>query len=465
MTKVTFRNGKPVMRDSKVGTGQACCCGGCHRCMIAGQRDCRYITEESCEECERQCFEVVQTECSGECPDGYQPDADYPPSISITVDSCWSPDSYSAEVDVAIGCGVILSATITSQYGTLAKLGRVAPTVTAAPTDAWYCTQGGSGAALSVTLEQGTDYCGFPFWYVASVAVIDGGSGYSLDCALVGFSVASGDTELSSAYAVIGEVDEDGAIVSVVVFSGGEYYRLDTSATPIVATPTITVDDHGYGSGAVIVPVIDTNTSSPTFGKITSLTIQDGGSGYRSVCYRTRAVASCDDCPTREEPEIGFCTSQGVCGSWETGPCEPCLCDVASSCPSPTVQNPCENIFPDYPWDCCSGECKQWQCYPGAKITIHFRKKVGCVDPNGILAGINEGEEFDVVFSGGYLQCQETGQFSGAPCQTEWTLSTGCVVSDFSFQPIGDGYSQQCETCYEFLGWESCRNDCSGNCA
>jgi hypothetical protein len=29
MTKITFQDGKPVMRDGKVGTGQGCCCDGC----------------------------------------------------------------------------------------------------------------------------------------------------------------------------------------------------------------------------------------------------------------------------------------------------------------------------------------------------------------------------------------------------------------------------------------------------
>ena len=29
MTLITFQDGQPVMRDGKVGTEQACCCGGC----------------------------------------------------------------------------------------------------------------------------------------------------------------------------------------------------------------------------------------------------------------------------------------------------------------------------------------------------------------------------------------------------------------------------------------------------
>lgn len=32
MTLITFQDGKPVMRDGKVGTGSACCCGGSGCC-------------------------------------------------------------------------------------------------------------------------------------------------------------------------------------------------------------------------------------------------------------------------------------------------------------------------------------------------------------------------------------------------------------------------------------------------
>ena len=36
MTLITFQNGKPVMRDGKVGTGQGCCCDGCCECACPG---------------------------------------------------------------------------------------------------------------------------------------------------------------------------------------------------------------------------------------------------------------------------------------------------------------------------------------------------------------------------------------------------------------------------------------------
>jgi hypothetical protein len=50
MTLITFQDGKPVLRDGKVGTEQACCCQ-CGRCIIDGEWDCRYATKAQCEEC------------------------------------------------------------------------------------------------------------------------------------------------------------------------------------------------------------------------------------------------------------------------------------------------------------------------------------------------------------------------------------------------------------------------------
>lgn len=50
MTAVTVQNGIIVVRDGKVGTEQECCCV-CERCMVGGEWDCRYTTQEACEQC------------------------------------------------------------------------------------------------------------------------------------------------------------------------------------------------------------------------------------------------------------------------------------------------------------------------------------------------------------------------------------------------------------------------------
>lgn len=332
MTLITFKDGKPVVRDGKVGAAQACCCG-CYACVKDGQVYCQYTTKAACEDCARtyQCYEVVQTQCDGTCPSGFGDTPEYVAPIIITHEGygCWGWGSYYGEAEAVIGCGEILSATITSQSGQLARLGRVAPTITAT-----LHISEGSGAVLGVTLEQSTDDCGRKVWSVVAVNVIDGGSGYVSDyTAYISFETAAGDSADFGGIAYP-EVDETGAIVNVYVENGGQYYREDPSATPDVASPTITIDDGLFGSGAVITPNIDTNTSSPTFGEITSLTVEDGGSGYRSLCSRTTEVTSCEDCPSHgPAPEFSSCTQTsavGACGTWqqvdcdETTPCPPC---------------------------------------------------------------------------------------------------------------------------------------------
>jgi hypothetical protein len=339
MTLITLKDGKPVVRDGKVGAAQACCCG-CSCCIIDGVCKCQYTTKAACEDCDRtyECYEVVQTQCDGTCPGGFGDTPGYVAPIIITHEGygCWGWGSYYGEAAAVIGCGEILSATITSQYGQLARLGRVAPTITAA-----LHISEGSGAVLGVTLEQSTDGCGRKVWSVVAVNVIDGGSGYGQDyAAYISFDTAAGDSVDFGGFAYP-EVDETGAIVNVYVENGGQYYREDPSATPDVASPTITIDDGLFGSGAVITPNIDTNTSSPTFGEITSLTVENGGSGYRALCSRTTEVTSCEDCPSHgPDPEFSLCTlisAEGACGTWQQVDCE----DVDPDAPC------CESCLPE----------------------------------------------------------------------------------------------------------------------
>jgi hypothetical protein len=472
MTLITFSDGKPVLRDSKVGTEEACCCG-CPRCIRNGEIDCTYKTEAACEECVRtySCYEKVQTQCDGECPAGTTPAGD-PPTLEIRgqTNGCYSWSM--ATASLTVGCGAILSATVTSGGYGFAQIGRVSPTVTAA------AGGDGSGAELSVTLEQYQDGCGFDCWRVASVAVTAAGTGYGTGDPVV-FAAASGDTESIAASGYI-EADNDGAATAVVVTAQGKYYREDSSVPAYIENVSVKVIGGGGGSGADIAVTIDDDPESPTFGEVTGLTVDDGGSGYVSLCERTRSVDDCDECPPLSSPESAEClvvTEDGPCGEWTLGlSCEPCHeCDTAADCPN--FQLPCEDTFPGSPYNCCevNGErtCKPWACYPGATITLQFRKKVGCVasgnDPDNVLGFVNEGEEFEVAISGGSMSdCSDTSDWSSAPCSTQWTLSTGCVVSDLTCDTStgpNPAATALCQSCYEFLGWSSCRNDCNGNCA
>jgi len=333
MTLITFQDGKAVLRDGKVGTGQGCCCdSGCPRCVRGGVWDCRYTTQESCEKCDRtySCYEKVQTQCDGDCPEGTTPAGDQPTlEIRGQTDGCywWSM----ATASVTVGCGVILSATLTEGGYGFARIGRVSPTVTAE------VGSEGTGAELDVTLEQYQDGCGFDYWRVASVAVTAAGSGYATYESVV-FTAANGDTEVAAAYGYV-EADEDGAVTAIIVTSQGEYYREDSSAPAYVEKISIKVIGGGGGSGADITATVDADPDSPTFGQVTGLTVANGGSGYVSLCESTRPVDACDECTPLSLPESAECivaSEEGPCGDWQTGH----SCD--EECPCPCGEEPVE---------------------------------------------------------------------------------------------------------------------------
>lgn len=188
----------------------------------------------------------------------------------------------------------------------------------------------GSGATLSVSLSTTYDPGG-DAWAVSSLGIEDGGSGYAIDDA-VSISVDDGEqAPYEAAYAYVSSVDENGAItgieigyggvyykddgiitsvtlyyggayykddgipVSVSVDGGGVYYREDSTEPPYVAEVTVGVYQQGptagTAAGAVITATVGSDPNNPaTFGKITALTIEDGGNNY--LAYEWLQVCS-----------------------------------------------------------------------------------------------------------------------------------------------------------------------------
>lgn len=168
-----------------------------------------------------------------------------------------------------------------------------APTITAT-----IASSGGSGATVSVAVEESPD--NFNRWRVASVTITNGGTGYAVGDALE-FSVdaAGGDIVDIPAYFEVASVNgsgavqsvstvdrglyynDDGVIASVSVGNAGSYFRDDASAPAIVFPVTVTATQYlpSAGTGGTLSATVDDDPASPTFGKVTGFSVS-GGSGY-----------------------------------------------------------------------------------------------------------------------------------------------------------------------------------------
>lgn len=168
----------------------------------------------------------------------------------------------------------------------------------------------GSGAELTVATA-GAD----GWWSVSSIEVESGGSGYSLYDS-VSITAVGAISNGEYIYAYVSSVGEDGEVTSVAfdgeiawyadggviesvtvtgggsyyhmtgvgsevtVENGGEYYVEDRESPACFAAVTIDAVSCG-GTGAVITPTIGSDPDdAETWGKILSLTIDDGGVDY-----------------------------------------------------------------------------------------------------------------------------------------------------------------------------------------
>lgn len=180
-------------------------------------------------------------------------------------------------------------------------VGRSTPTVTASASS-------GAGGHLSVTLAQGFDWwSNLAYWYVDSVAVTNGGSGYE-DGEQVSFTVTDGqaDYQASANISVVDGVIESvyvasggsyykssGVVQSVQVWDGGSYYIEQGTGEVESDTPAITIASN-IGQGASATATVDGTLGSPTFGQITSINVDHGGQGYESGVDRWRVTITYD---------------------------------------------------------------------------------------------------------------------------------------------------------------------------
>lgn len=196
---------------------------------------------------------------------------------------------------------------------------------------------GGTGAVLSVELEEDIDDCGAKVWRVSEVAVSlegqvtpyedntpvtitadgvvvreaaeavlrtgEGGIPVSVTVTSPGEYFIKGPNELlqvlpatindkvQTAAQILVQSDEDGNPQGLIITNPGKYYRENKSLSPYVASVTVTLLQlpPSAGTGATITATVDSNPYSNTFGRVASLQIQDAGDGY----LRSTTIKSC----------------------------------------------------------------------------------------------------------------------------------------------------------------------------
>jgi len=397
MTLITFQDGKAVMRDGKIGVSSDCCCG-CGRCVmpplfqfdgVGGNflvRDSyaepRWRTRAECERC-RMCVERLETECNGYCPGG---------AVEIPVSLAFSADCGSGAAGTAkVGCGTVLSATLTNGGSGYATATFAEPTLTLSvsggtggvltidgynklsayygigsvtvanggsgytdnaqatitlgtgdeksppsatpdirirteyrpPNDEWtlqqYDTDTGEpiptvGTGLVISLTLVPAYAGATDYEASAVTVVAGGSGHSVG-ELFTAAAVEGGTEVEAELEIT-SVGSGGEVTGIELWLGGRFAGIDTGvidrvefglggwrgayrkATVSVCEVAVSIvqESPSNGTGATITATVET-AAGANFGKVTGLTVTNGGSGYVALCEKKTTVASCDECP------------------------------------------------------------------------------------------------------------------------------------------------------------------------
>lgn len=239
--------------------------------------------------------------------------ATFSPSFTEDADACgrpiWTISGITAS-PAGSGYADYQPVTITPNAGTTQtaapdayiRTGLIAPTVTATAT-------GGSGAVLSVSLTSFSWY-GETRWKVTGVSVTSGGSGYTQDdpvtfdvtgtgwadeWASATINVDGGGAITSVTISYEGAfADTDGSVASVVVSTGGWFYKENAALPAIVADVTLTVTQTQpwyapTAAGASLSVTVDDDPGSGTFGHITGVTIDAGGDNYLAW----RSVPNC----------------------------------------------------------------------------------------------------------------------------------------------------------------------------
>jgi hypothetical protein len=193
--------------------------------------------------------------------DGYSDKTQGPDLIKLGFQSCFGSGATARVTapggDPETDKGPISAVSLTGGGSGYAKLGRVAPTLTASGGS-------GTGATFTVTVANAQDACDVDYWKVSKVTAT-GGSGYVTGDQLT-ITASEGDTVTETAVVTLVEQREP---------------------------PTLAATATG-GSGASLTVAITENAGSPKTWRVSGITVGSGGSGYTDGASVTITAASGD---------------------------------------------------------------------------------------------------------------------------------------------------------------------------
>lgn len=130
-----------------------------------------------------------------------------------------------------------------------------------------------TNVTFSVTFDEVTGKCGITHWTVASVAA--GGSTVYWTPQVLSVAPMLSATEIVPAVLSLNTA-------GVTVLQGGHYYSESTALAPITHTLSITVSQvaPSNGVGAEFKAQVVTDPTNPNFGKVSEITITNGGDEY-----------------------------------------------------------------------------------------------------------------------------------------------------------------------------------------
>jgi hypothetical protein len=202
------------------------------------------------------------------------------------------------------GPGPISTIEIVSGGSNYAQRGREQPTVGVSASS--------TNVSFSLSYEQQTGTCDLPFWRISGITAAGNTAFFTPQTLTV--------APLNSATEVVPAVlNLNTAGASIV--EPGAYYKESNSLPPYTHTLTVNVTQlsPSAGSGAAFTPVVNIDPTNAAFGRVTSITIDDGGDDYiawqwsGSIPFGNVDLSLLPDFKAYETQVLGH---EGACLKW-----------------------------------------------------------------------------------------------------------------------------------------------------